>query len=525
MLPIVRRFAALASILAPACGGAGEAVAGDTDGTESATTSFTAGPTTAPADSSGDASSDGSSGDTEAAPLSVIVEAFTYPTQPMVVDLALRADVPLVASVAHLDDPGVLVAPLVGPDDDVWFRVRGLLPGAMHTLSWQAQADGFATAEGTLDIVTEPALPGFAEAFAVEGDGPAHPGYLMFDLLRLPGPAPSGLFVIDAQGRTRWYLGVADDVAGPAVVFAAAQLRRDGTLLYVRDDTLFIRDELGAELLAITDDELGIVGLHHDVVELPGGNFLALAFTFRDIDYPDLGLTHVAGDLIVEITPAGEVVWQWDSFDHLDPQRRRDGFDAIVYDPIAGVDAKDWTHGNAIVHEPRTDSVLLSLRHQDWIVRIDRQSGEVLWRFGDEGDFALGAGTWPFHQHSPQWQADGTLLLYDNGVGNPGLPDDQEFSRAVRYAIDAGATTATQVWEDQAEDFTAVFAGDADRLPNGNLLVTDSSIGLFAGNLHARVRQIDEADSAVPLWSITTEIGTFVYRTTAWDRLPGVPAR
>src|SRR5688572_10337726 len=81
--------------------------------------------------------------------------------------------------------------------------------------------------------------------------------------------------------------------------------------------------------------------------------------------------------------------------------------------------------------------------------------------------------------------------------------------------------SATQAWEDEAEDFTAVFAGDADRLPNDKILVTDSSIGLLTGMLHARIREIDEASSATPVWSITTEIGTFIYRSTAWDRLPG----
>ena len=46
-------------------------------------------------------------------------------------------------------------------------------------------------------------------------------------------------------------------------------------------------------------------------------------------------------------------------------------------------------NGNA----PSSLRVVLSLRHQDWIIRIDRATGEVLWRLGDGGDFTLGLGS------------------------------------------------------------------------------------------------------------------------------------
>jgi hypothetical protein len=79
------------------------------------------------------------------------------------------------------------------------------------------------------------------------------------------------------------------------------------------------------------------------------------------------------------------------------------------------------------------------------------------------------------------------------------------------------------VWEDEAEDFMSPIAGDADRLPNGRILVTDSTIDFstdFATS-RARLREIDEATSATPHWSLTTELGAFVYRALAVDRLPG----
>jgi hypothetical protein len=454
-------------------------------------------------------------------PLEVEVEVYTYPNQPMVVDLAFSVP-DLTATVEHTTDPGVRTGPTAGDPAETWVRVRGLAPDTEHELSWSVEAPDGGTADGMVSFTTEAPLPGFLPSFAIEGSGDGYGGYVLFDLLALNPMAPASLFVLDTDGVTRWHIGRSDGVIGPPGVFAGAKLRSDGTLLYLRDYSLFVIDEMGVEQVAISSADLGLPGLHHDVIELDDGNFLSMSYTFRDIDYPDIGTVHVAGDLLVEISPEGEIVWEWDSFDHLDPQRRREGFDEVIIDPATLESSHDWTHGNGLVYDAATDTVLFSMRHQDWVIQIDRATGDILWRLGSEGDFALEQGTWQFHQHSPEWQADGTLLLYDNGLGNPDLAFPQETSRAVRYLLDTGAMTARQEWEDGAEDFMTIIAGDADRLPDGSILVTDSAIDLHVGPqaIHARVREVDE-DTAEPQWSFTTELGNFIYRCTASERLPG----
>jgi Arylsulfotransferase (ASST) len=515
-------------IVGPACGDDGpvppldsdsEGATTTADTTAVADTSTSVGTTEGPQTSSG---ADESSSSGPPPPLEVEVEVFTYPNQPMVVDLAFSAP-DLTVSVEHTVDPGVRTAAIAGAPGETWVRVRGLAPDTMHPLAWSATAPSGSMGEGDVMVETEAALPGFVPGFIIEGSGAGYGGYVLFDLLALDPTAPASLFVIDTDGATRWHIGRSDGVIGPPSVFAGAKQRSDGSLLYLRDYSLFVIDELGVEQLALTSAELGLPGLHHDVIELDNGNFLSMSYTFRDIDYPDIGLTHVAGDLLVEITPDGEIVWEWDSFDHLDPLRRRDGFDDVILDPATLENGMDWTHGNGMIYDPATDTILFSMRHQDWVVQIDHATGDLLWRLGEEGDFALLSGTWQYHQHSPEWQADGTLLLYDNGVANPNLENPLETSRAVRYAIDTDAMTVTQAWEDEAEDFLSIIAGDADRLPDGSILVTDSSIDLHLGPqaLYARVREIDEDTSSEPQWSFTTALGSFIYRCTAQSRLPG----
>jgi hypothetical protein len=263
---------------------------------------------------------------------------------------------------------------------------------------------------------------------------------------------------------------------------------------------------------------------------LPNGNYLALSLAFEDHVYPDpLGAQHVAGDVIVEFTREGEVVWTWNAFEHMDPLRLRETPDALpIIDPDTGEESLDWTHANGLVNEPSTDTVLISFRHQDWILRIDRATGDIVWKLGDEGDFTLAEGDrWFYHPHSPQWQPDGSLLLYDNGIVNVGTPPEGLRSRAVRFELDEAAMTAMVAWEDDEAPFFSPIAGDADRTPGGHLLVLDSTITTAISKteveVYSRLREVDETASPTRVWSIVTPTNRFAYRATAHARLPGMP--
>ena len=471
-------------------------------------------------------------GDDVGGPLEVELQPVTHESQPMVVDFRVATEAGATIVLAHAEDLGVVVAPLEAPADEEdpdaqWLRAWGLRPDAAHVFTWSAEAPGFEAAQGEVEVETPAALPGYIQTFVTGAEPDAHDGYVLFDRLDVvPQGAAAGLFAVDPAGITRWYLGDDQAAFGPDAVFAAARLRDDGAVMFLREQVLSTVDALGEPLVEIATADLGVDGLHHDFDVLPSGNVLLLGFDFREVEYEDLGTVLVAGDIVIEVTPQGDIVWEWNAFDHLDPQRRRDGFTTPLLNPTTGELGYDWTHGNAVVYEPRTDTFLVSMRHQDWILRVDHESGDVVWRFGEEGDFSLDVGTWPFHQHSPQWQEDGTLLLYDNGVGNPGLDDELERSRAVRYEVNFERMAVSQAWDDTAyETFVSVIAGDADRLPNGNLLVTDSAIDFLSGSPTARIRDVDESDPASPRWVLTTLAPSFVYRATHWSRLPGMPAR
>ena len=99
---------------------------------------------------------------------------------------------------------------------------------------------------------------------------------------------------------------------------------------------------------------------------------------------------------MIDLDTSLKPVWFWAELDHLDVSRAPVGY-------------PDWTHSNAVVYVPGDGNLLVSSRHQSWIMKIDYNdgagSGNVIWRLGYQGDFTLMNGTepqdWFYGQHQP----------------------------------------------------------------------------------------------------------------------------
>jgi hypothetical protein len=455
-----------------------------------------------------------------------------FPEQPMVADVLLSLERSADVRVEIEADPGIVAEQALGAAaGEVRIRVRGLAPDATHAAVLVASS-GATEERHPFEIQTHPPLAGFDPSFEVTGAGSSE--YRLFDHSTTPTVSDCGIFAVDAAGTTRFYLPSPSDQSLTSPHFrppAAVRLLDDGTLSYVQNARFKLIDELGKVLLDLDPASIGVAAFHHDALRLPSGNWLILAHEFGD--FPDPGnpgqTVHVAGDLLVEVSPDGQKVWEWSSFAHLDVTRLL-GPDnlAPLENPQTGTSGIDWTHGNGFAYSAADDSILLSLRHQDWLIKIDHGSGDVVWKLGKDGDFTLASGTWFFHPHSPEWQPDGSLLLYDNGAANPDLADTEERSRPVRYELDEAAMTATQVWDETNEKYMSLIAGDADLLESGRILVLDSSLPIdptqpFNFQIYSRLREVDPASNEW-LWTLRTEDNRFVYRTLAVKRLPGMAA-
>jgi len=280
---------------------------------------------------------------------------------------------------------------------------------------------------------------------------------------------------VDAEGDVLWIMDLT------CVDF---HVTAEGTILCLNGmDYVNEYDFFGNLLASVNNSDVSTDAFHHAVYPLPNGNVAALGLEVRAIGgYPftcgGLQTCNVVGDVIVEFTKNGVEVGSWSLLDKLDPYHFGEGFAMgywdMVYPGMTG-GTKDWSHGNSVVYDPTDDSFLVSLAVQDYVVKLSRATGEVLWRFGPEGDFYLTSGTWPSHQHSAMFLPDGHLMMFDNGTFKT-----PKQSRVVEYAIDASCSdcffAGEQVFEftDDQPFFSQIW-GEVDFLANGNLLVTDSS--------------------------------------------------
>jgi hypothetical protein len=162
-------------------------------------------------------------------------------------------------------------------------------------------------------------------------------------------------------------------------------------------------------------------------------------------------------DYLAELTPAGETAWEWRSWEHLDP----------VADGIAEVQALRtlWAMGNSILELPDGD-ILASYRPISTVIRIDRKTGDIVWKLGPP----TLAG-----QHAPTPLENGNILIFDNGVHR--LDDPLPFSRVIE--INPATNQIVWTYHKPVSNFFSPRMGNAQRLPNGNTLINEASFGRF----------------------------------------------
>jgi len=245
--------------------------------------------------------------------------------------------------------------------------------------------------------------------------------------------------------------------------------------------------QLNAELAASNlpaAQNLTLQVFHHDVTVLPNGHWLVLANTLKSVVLNGQTTpTEVLGDVIVDLDTNLNPVWVWNEFDQLDVNRE-------------GAQFPDWTHTNAIVYSPTDGNLLVSMRHQSWVVKVDYENGagngSILWRLGYQGDFQLmnnGAvdnnpADWFYGQHAPSITTSNSsgifgLTLMDNGdfrvfpagvTCGTGSAPPCLYSTIPVLQIDETAKTATlQFHQILPANLYNFFGGNSEMLANGNI--------------------------------------------------------
>jgi hypothetical protein len=207
----------------------------------------------------------------------------------------------------------------------------------------------------------------------------------------------------------------------------------------------------------------------HDLQVLPDGHALLMAYNNRAVHMDSIvpggnPNAQVAGLIIQEIDLAKNVVFQWRSWDHF---LITDADTCLINLRAAYV---DYVHGNAV--ELDTDgNLMISCRHMDEITKIDRLTGDIIWRLGSHAvnnQFSFPNDPRGFTaQHDIRRLPNGHITLFDNG--NCVTPI---YSRALEYELDEVNKVATLVWEyRKSPDVYGGFMGNVQRRTNGATMV------------------------------------------------------
>ena len=227
-------------------------------------------------------------------------------------------------------------------------------------------------------------------------------------------------------------------------------------------------------------------GYHHDHLPMKDGNLLILT--------QDLNSDTVEDMCILVDKDTGEILKSWD-YKKVLPQY-----------PVAGSgtqDAEDWFHNNAVWYDEETNSLMLSGRHQDAVINIDYETGELNWIIGDpEGwpqeyvdkYFFTPVGDtenfdWQYEQHACMLLPNRDIFLFDNGHWRAKskekyIPNSQNFSRGVIYRIDTEKMEIEQIWQygkERGAEFFSPYICNVDYYEEGHYLVHSGGIGLQNG--------------------------------------------
>jgi hypothetical protein len=276
------------------------------------------------------------------------------------------------------------------------------------------------------------------------------PGYLFLE--NALNGVPPYTMMLDNQGLPVWYQ------RGRMYDF---KIQKNGMITWaLSDDTGLPAFDQNFNYLKTYLTTNGYSTDSHDLRILPDGSYYMIGYRLNPVNlslyYSTAGTDVDVRETVVQgFTAAGELIFQWRAWDNYN---------------IADLNGNgDFPHMNGLDID-EDGNILVSARHLSEVTKIDRNSGDVIWRLSGPHSTFRFVGD-PFNgtsfQHSISALGNGHYMVFDNGDTRTPM-----VSRAAEYQLDLTNLTATLTWQfrDQPDKYT-YYLGSAQRLPTGNTLI------------------------------------------------------
>lgn len=400
---------------------------------------------------------------------------------------------------------------VIGMHASSLYQIRAVSSGASGTV------------EGTGTFMTD-ALPSQIPVgnITVNDASRAQPGWTLMNVQKGDGTnralsgAPPAAVIYDEAGQPVWYyinLNANTNERGGAISVDPTDV---GVLMGPTDVTPPVEvDWAGNEVWTCGDLRCGgTAGLSHHAGKLSNGNHIVMRDAQND---------GRISQVFEEFAPGSD-----------QPVHTIGVEDAVT--PPGGASG-DWAHGNSITVDLENDIAYMSFR---WLglIKMTYSTKTMQWHlpasYGAQGmgDMTFIPADSQFSDiHDPEIHDDGTILFFDNGGWSGTIQDGNPLglqTRAVEYSIDEQAKTATLVWEWPGdfptdtwykEELYVPFWGDADRLANGNVLITAGRRGTTAATPESRIIEVTKETGEV-VWEMLLPKDHGVYRAERLYPLP-----
>lgn len=400
-------------------------------------------------------------------------------------------------------------------------EVLGLYGGKENSVEIKVtSATSFAI--DTLKITTDSLLTRLPEIeIEVKNDALMEPG---MNLNNLSISGPDNIYpypmVFDNNGDIRWFLNFEGIYSG---FLAPMERTRRGNLLFFTKKAIVEYDMMGR--LAKQVDLPAGYEAHHDVIELPNGNYVVAVDKAGSQIMINGAMMTTVEDFMIEINgTTGALVEEWDFRQILDVDREE-------LTPSVNGTLADWFHQNAVTYSEADDAFIVSGRNQG-LIKVGRNN-TLIWimaphknwgKAGPSGNgpetapFLLtavnGAGNaydssiqmgnaknpnfdWTWGQHAPYVLPNGNILVFDNGFNRQFTSTD--YSRAVEYEVNDANKTVKQVYtygEARGAETLSFIISDVDYLPKTENIIFAPGVQ-FGANSRARIIELSRPGASV----------------------------